>query len=74
MNILYVIGLIFAICTLLGQLILLIELVKIDKLLKSDAVKNKKIDIDKEDEIVIDEWVEKFIDERLGLSEENARR
>lgn len=43
------------------QLILLIDLVKTDKLLKSDVKENK-------DKNVESKWLEKFIDEYLELS------
>lgn len=58
---LYVLELIFAVFTLLVQLILLIDLVKTDKLLKSDVKENK-------DKNVESKWLEKFIDEYLELS------
>ena len=62
---LYVIELIFTICTFLGQLILLIALVKTDKLLKSNVKENKGKNVE-------NEWLEKFIDEYLELSKKNA--
>lgn len=65
MLLLYVLKLIFAVFTLLVQLILLIDLAKTDKLLKSDVKDNK-------DKNVENEWLEKFIDEYLELSEKNA--
>lgn len=58
---LYVMSLIFTIFTFIGQLILLIELLKTGEFLKSDVKDNK-------DKNVENEWLEKFIDEYLELS------
>lgn len=68
---LYVMSLIFTIFTFIGQLILLIELLKTgeflktDEFLKSDEEKSK-------DKNVENEWIDKMIDEYLDLSDENA--